>query len=359
MPFDPISYSLAKKIKKSLETHISITPIDHPDESVTRVKLEYPNVDVEFAYLLSIAKLLASRRFKPASAKILGFYTVDSFADKAVEYFARHLSHILGRLQDVSNFYLLGINILVTTADFRLAKCVAGTWTLLGYEAVDLLDEFHLTKLSIIGTTLKGYREDFVTPKISVTNTTFASGYYGVDHHLERPNAGMLGAYLRAPSSQSLTPIKFFKVPIVGDGSEENPYRPKMPEELVEIEPYGLVNLLSLSHTALIPTVNGTPKFDYCIVRIFPQPDRQEHLKPINKCIKALKGMPDVEELKRGEAIGKALVMDEKLHLFDLISIETPTKEQIKEYIKHRKNKFGIEMSEEDAERYLKLKKGW
>jgi len=62
-----------------LDIHRSRIPIDHPDRAVTRAKLEYPTVDVSFAYLATIDQVLYCAR-----SAVGCFMTRGSLADKAV-----------------------------------------------------------------------------------------------------------------------------------------------------------------------------------------------------------------------------------------------------------------------------------
>jgi hypothetical protein len=209
--------------------------VEIPDRSITRVKLEYPTENVSFAYLLSIDKArYASRLWIDAS----GLIASDVFTDKAVESPLRDGSSIFGReALDTRNAYRAAISLGRSTADYYLQRMVGGTPTDLGSEAVDLSDIFYPCKFSLSGSTLKGYRVDMVTPKITVTDTSLASGYFGTGHYdlAARPVLAMVGAILRAPSSPAPPAILILEIEVEGSGAPEDPYRPLFSKNLVEI----------------------------------------------------------------------------------------------------------------------------
>jgi len=97
--------------KYGLNAHRTAVPIDHPDRSVTRVKLEYPTVDVNLGYLMAIGKATYLR----TNFEWSGHGTVDSFADKAIEgylYDAYNASvnGLLIRTIDGGDAYFTGVN---------------------------------------------------------------------------------------------------------------------------------------------------------------------------------------------------------------------------------------------------------
>jgi hypothetical protein len=207
-----------------------------PDRSITRTKLEYPTENVSFAYLLAIDKArYATRIYRDAS----GLIASDVFADKAVESPLRDAGSIVARDQlDTRNAYRAAITIGHSASDFYIQKLIAGTMIGLGSEAVDLSDIFYPCKFSLSGSTLKGYRIDMDTPKITVTDTSFASGYFGAGHFdgAGRSVLAMTGAVLR-PSSTTLPPaLTIIEVEVEGGGAPEDPYRPSLSKNLVEIQ---------------------------------------------------------------------------------------------------------------------------
>ncbi|MCC6056373.1 MAG: hypothetical protein LM583_06830 [Desulfurococcaceae archaeon] len=221
-----------------LDYHRLKTPIDHPDLSVTRSKLEYPTVGVSFAYLDAINKTVIAGCWRGVA-----ILTSDSFTDMAVQtgtcgVFA-HQPY--GRFNGFGNYYATSHNTTNTTADHELAKVVNNVFTRLAYEAVDLVAYYgYLYMLSISGSTLKSFRTDMTTPKLTATDTTFASGQYGIEgghgdtsYH---PGGHAVGASkLLAPSSPSPPAQAILELPIAGSGKYEDPFTPKLSQNLAEI----------------------------------------------------------------------------------------------------------------------------
>jgi hypothetical protein len=295
----------------------------------------------------------------------------DTYADLALKSYialtGTYAAHpICGRMSNYQNFYAQTIYGVATTADHIIRKMVAGTLTNIVTEAVDLVTtNIRSLKFSCLGTTLKAYRADLTTPKLTATDTSFASGYFGIQaldasyNRLISPE-GFLFAKKEAASSSSPQPLAYFEVPIIGDGSLDNPFRAQMPEYIVEDNILGKRNLLAVSHSALIPTdaKTGKPIHGTALIRIFEQPERDSRLYPISKCLDALRAISGVSELARGKAIKRAKQMDDKLCDFDL-TITSPTKQQISDYVAWRRSVFNIDMTEEQAQYYLASDKGW
>jgi hypothetical protein len=230
-----------------LDYHRLKVPIDHPDLSVTRAKLEYPTVDVAFSYLASIGKTKGAPH---DSANRYGVVTItsNSFADKAVDaWIWDKYGEIKARYGDYNNWYKVHLDSGLSTADFQMSKKVAGAFTTLGSEAVDITTQYaFLLRLSISGSALKGYRatptgladsaDAGATPKISVTDTSIASGYWGITSHIYgggHSDANI--AWLRAPSSPVLPAQSIVEADLEGSGKPEDPFRPSLSKNLVEI----------------------------------------------------------------------------------------------------------------------------
>jgi len=223
-------------IKYDLNAHRTAVPIDHPDGSVTRVKLEYPTVDVNLGYLMAIGKATYLRTSVPWS----GHGTVDSFADKAIEgyifdaYYASVTIHLI-RVIDGGDAYMTGVYSGFSTQDLRLEMAKSGSITVLGYESVDLPGgRTYYVKASCSGSTFKVYREDMSVAKFSVSDTSIAAGRWG------RGSAGAKGSafgdgWLRAPSSPLPSAVSIFEVGVEGSGRSDDPYRPLMSRNLVPI----------------------------------------------------------------------------------------------------------------------------
>lgn len=211
-----------------IEAHRRKIPIDHPDRSITRDKLEYPTEDVTFAYLGIIDKLTSEENPNPYWFPIL---TVDSFTDKSIQYYGfPNYAQSFARWVDKNNFYTMWINTSASTADFKLAKRVNGTLTTLATESVDLSTIVYLLKLSCSGSTISAFRSDMTTPKLSVTDTDLASGKFGValvDNRTYK-NADIALTWLKPPSSFLPRVLAIIEIEIVGSGSDDDPYRPNL-----------------------------------------------------------------------------------------------------------------------------------
>jgi hypothetical protein len=310
-------------------------------------------------------------------------YTIDSFADKAVEGVGQSGDNtpvLVARLNGPEDNYFQIEYTPNSAADHQLAKRVAGANTTLATEAVDLANRLkQRLKFSVSGSTLKGFREDLTTPKLTATDTSFASGGWGGGGRYNG-FAGVTG-WLRAPASPAPKVLSFYEVPIIGDGSPDNPFRAQLPELVevsasAELDAYppmlrraiqanvgGKVNRLAVSHSVFIPTdpTTGKPLYSTCIVRVFEQPDRQPHLWKIPEVLARLETQTaiPIRKLDVTQAIRRAKEMDVRLSDFDLYAMPSPSDDEIRKYVEWRKATFGVETRYEDAKHYLESEKGW
>jgi hypothetical protein len=210
--------------------------VEIPDRSITRTKLEYPTVDVNLAYLMAIGKVTYLR----TSIDWSGHGTIDSFADMAIEgyFFDSYYGSVGGSLQrtiDNSDAYSTSAYSVATTKDIFQDKVVAGVATTIGNEAVDLTPgRTYFVKTSWAGSTCIVYRENMITPKFTVTDTSIASGRWGRSSVNVRGNAFGDG-WLRAPSTPAPPALTVLEVEVEGSGAPEDPYRPLLNKNLVEI----------------------------------------------------------------------------------------------------------------------------
>jgi hypothetical protein len=233
--------------KTDLDTHRTASPIDHPDLSITRTKLEYPTVDVSFAYLASINKV-----------GYISFYmwsyivvVKDLFTDKAV-WNAKQVNAsawTFSRIQNHANMYGSQFDPPRSTADHSLHRLMAGTLTVLATEAIDIDFRGRGLAISCSGSTIKSLRYELLTTvdplalptpnaTISATDTAFASGLFGFQPLRDYPPHGgneSGSAWLKAP----LTPLppaqSIIEINLEGSGKPEDPYRPSFSRNLVEI----------------------------------------------------------------------------------------------------------------------------
>jgi hypothetical protein len=227
-----------------LDYHRLKTPIDHPDSSITRTKLEYPTANVSFAYLSSINK--------GGSISIHWshtYVTIDSFTDKSV-FGGVHSSAsptVVGRLVDIDNYYYATFVIGASANDHRVGKVSGGIITDLNSEAVDLDSKARGIRIICSGSTIKSLRYEgtkFLNPlslptpdaTISTTNTSFASGKFGytILDYVNRGGIDPLSAYL-LPTATPLPPAQaILELDIEGNG-RDTPYSPSLSKNLVEI----------------------------------------------------------------------------------------------------------------------------
>jgi hypothetical protein len=342
------------------DAHKTASPIDHPDRSVTRAKLEYPTVDVELTYLLAIGKAEWGVLFSSDANMGKRTVTVDSFTDKAVKTVVCLGSDFMGicvcRLTAPNNHYYNTITTGAATADHRIEKMIAGTATTLATEAVDLTAKRSYTvMMSVSGTTLKSFRSAAqsdslpATPQLSATDTAIASGKFGVGDRCDAYTNYTLGyGRLLAPASPSPKAVGYYEVPLTGSGvpitspdgltSLPDPFRPALPEVLEtpsanELDGYptalkqailanreGKVNRIAVSWSALIPTdpTTGKPLSSSCLVRVFEQPDRQPHLWSIAEALSEIEKLPQVKKYDERSVRTRAKQLDPKLKDKDL-----------------------------------------
>ena len=348
---------------EALREHEKAIPIAHPDRSITHPKLEYPTTDVNFTYLAIIGKARGMEGWR-ADPGCSEFLTTDIFANKAIESLSHGtFSWILARRQATpGNHYEIYQAHGNATTDFCLGKRIGGNGISLGMEAVDFgLHASFRVKIRCIGTTIEGYRVDMITPKISATDTTYANGQFGFSQATDHEDFLLPEwTYLRGSPSNPPKTIAYFEAPITGSGTEEDPYRAKLPEKIIEDKTLGRRNLLSVSHSSLIPTdTKGQPRNTTALVRVFDQPDRDLILDPIDTCLKEIEASTGVKKLTRTDVIKRAKGMDPKLSDYDLLFHPKPTKGDIEGFIKHREKTFEIKLTEEEAIKELKYDKAW
>ena len=229
-----------------LDYHRLKTPIDHPDLSVTRAKLEYPTVDVNFAYLAMINKVV----YGSSTTNGYTVLTRDSFTDKAVWAGVQVNSYpmVIGRYPDRNNLYASLYVPPNSTSDHIINRYYAGTQTLAS-EAIDI--DYSGRGLAIVcsGSVIKSLRYEISTyldplalptpnATISATDTSFASGLFGFRPLRESsPHGGNdpASAWLKAPLSPLPQAQSIIEVNLEGSGRPEDPYRPLSSRNIAEI----------------------------------------------------------------------------------------------------------------------------
>ncbi|MBS7627149.1 hypothetical protein KEJ51_09010 [Candidatus Bathyarchaeota archaeon] len=251
-------------------------PLTGEGGTVYRSQLEFPTVDVSFTYLDMIGKLafqvnypysnpvyiMRNGDLETISDRIFGHWInaglPENFTDKAIStcwfpYKGQINARITGSYKQNGYYYPSqygnNMDISAATADNILQKVISytggSTTTTLGTEAVDLGDWFNYAwKFSVSGSNLKSFRETFNTAKISSTDTTLTSGYFAIGTRIARTSNPTdarcydvmgLRAWYKAPSSAIVPSIAVIEFPATGSGTLEDPIRPSMVENLVEI----------------------------------------------------------------------------------------------------------------------------
>ena len=223
------------RIGENLNVHRTTVPIDHPDRSVTRVKLEYPTVDVNIIYLIAIGKGTYFR----TNVDWSGHGTLNSFVDRAIEGFIFDANApVNGSFQRIfgGNAYLTTVNSSYSTQDLLQYKLSGSSAVVIGYEAVDLTpNRSHHVKTSWTGSTCRVYREDMSTARFSAVDSSIVVGRWGMGSAWNRGNA-LADGWLRAPSS-TLRPVKAVaEFNVEGSGEFGDPYRPAVSRNLVPVQ---------------------------------------------------------------------------------------------------------------------------
>jgi hypothetical protein len=227
-----------------LDYHRLKAPIDHPDGSVTKSKINLDIYDMTFSMWVWQSGFDLIHHENPNSDHT---YTLMNFGviDYAYLVIATDGMRMPVRCQypQWNSLYTHEFAVGTTAADNALVKWVIGTSTRIGYEAVDLSAYYYLYALSASGSTFKVYRAWVTakkvasqTPKFTVTDTQWRWGYYGLGqvrgtHQFHFPNT-----YYTKPWSVSEQPLVVVELPVMGSGSAEDPYSPGLAQELVEID---------------------------------------------------------------------------------------------------------------------------
>jgi len=224
--------------KTDLDSHRTASPVDHPDYSITRSKLEYPTVDVSFTYLSAIDKLTLGLGNTPGWAGLL-IATADVLVDRAVRAnVSGYRCTVAGlRFVDAWNHYVLIQDCSITASDNVLGKNVNGVWTYVAWEAVDLSDQLtYIYMFSISGSTIKSFRENLTTPKFTTTDTSLASGKVatGISWYYQATTT-FIASRILSSASPSPSAVAVLEVNLEGSGKPEDPYRPSLSRNLAEV----------------------------------------------------------------------------------------------------------------------------
>jgi len=236
-----------------LDYHRLKTPIDHPDNSIPITKLYNKVGFLGLDWVIAIpnnipfpmysekgigVKLLAAVTTEPA----VTLRTTTMYLDVHIRswiYPDPYCGGLVLRYQGGTGDTYLGgyLDIAQTTKDHMIWKWVAGTWTNIAYEAVDLSAKtWYDTIFTISGSTLKSSRDGGATFPLSVTDTSItASGYAGLRHSGAPDYPAFVPISIGAPLSHISKAIAILEVSTLGNGTYEDPLRPLMSENIVEV----------------------------------------------------------------------------------------------------------------------------
>ncbi|MBP1449649.1 MAG: hypothetical protein JZD41_06545 [Thermoproteus sp.] len=225
-----------------LSAHRTAVPIDHPDGSITLSKF----ADLP-AFRFLILKYGFLHHENPNSNHT---YTLINlvFSNYAVVYVYKDGMRVPHRNQYPTwgSGYTHEMRTANSANDHLLVRWSSGSSTLIGNEAVDLNAYGYLYGMSISGSTFKVYRAWVTaftmcsqTPKITITDTTYASGYTGVGYTtgnaLTHPDVTTI--FLPSTCSTVPQPTAVIEYQITGSGKDNDPFKPDMPQDLVEVDP--------------------------------------------------------------------------------------------------------------------------
>ena len=237
-----------------LDYHRLKTPIDHPDQSVTTAKIDSGAVTPSRIGTLLSEGINAVNWFIAKGLDIIHHenpvsdHTVTLLNTTLSNYSAIYISQDNMRMYHRNQYptwksgYTHEMFTANSTRDHYFVKWSAGTSTMIGYEGVDLSNYHYLYGIDISGSSFKCYRAwvtaktiSSATPKFTVTDTAFASGYIGI---------GFVRSYYPVPYavptwftafSRGVEAVAVMEFDIVGSGTPDDSYRPDFSSQLVDI----------------------------------------------------------------------------------------------------------------------------
>jgi hypothetical protein len=234
-----------------MQMHRTKIPIDHPDRSVTRAKLEYPTEYVSFRHLAVIDKIVSGLENVVYGRPMQILLVRDAFTDKSVYGYSTYGVFNVVRRVDEYNYYAGNVD-WYSTAPIVLnvsIYCVeGGSLTEIAFVRLGAGNLAFGTSLSVSGSTLKNmfWSMGLVDPlnlptpegMVTATDTTFASGRFGTCvRHIENPASLTEVAYLLPPSSPSNPALAVLEVGVEGSGVAGDPFRPGLLSERLKTAP--------------------------------------------------------------------------------------------------------------------------
>jgi hypothetical protein len=278
----------------------------------------------------------------------------DSVADILVTAYEDYYDNegFIARLASASataNQYTVEYEIPRAASDLYITKLVAGTEANIAILAADLTQARNLKQFKLVGTSLAALEDGVV--KLSATDTSLASGYYGGSLRSGRPC--IIGAVPPA-SPEPKRPLAYFEVPVV---------RLRLGVNDMYVPDIGFVEIDGIfrppcTYRAILPTPKGQVS-PTCIVGLL------EPARPglsMSGVLDALRAKVGARELTRDEALLRAKQIDDLLTDYDLRplrEIGVEKERALKEYLDWRERQVGARHDPLAIGAWLEEEKGW
>jgi len=233
-----------------LDYHRLKTPIDHPDSSVTTPKVVDRSItpdklDAEvfgrtFPWFISSTYYDVLHHHNPSSDHTVTLLNrvIDNVAYVVVMRDGMRM-YVRNQYPTWNSGYTHEMHTPATTSDHYLVRWSAGSPTRIAYESVDLSDYHYSYGISVLGSSFKCYRAwvdlknvSAQTPAFTVTDTSYASGYYGIGFvRGGHQHYSTVMIYLTA-FSKGIQALATIEVETVKDGMCE----PLLSRNLVDVE---------------------------------------------------------------------------------------------------------------------------
>jgi hypothetical protein len=226
-----------------LDYHRLKTPIDHPDGSITPAKLVSSLQGRIIPWYLAASNYNILHHENPVSNHT---YTLINATFTDLAYIV--ISHDGMRMPVRNQYptwgsgYTHEMVVASSTQDHGFVVWKSGSNTRIAYEAVDLSDYHYLYGFEAVGSTFKAYRAWVTantiasqTPKFTVTDTTYASGIYGLGFVIGGHQHYQPVALYLPPFSRGNEGLAIIEVEVEGSGAPDDPFRPMVSRQLVKI----------------------------------------------------------------------------------------------------------------------------
>jgi hypothetical protein len=224
-----------------LDIHRFRIPIDHRDKSIVPAKLDssLPGKIVPWYLMASMYDILHHENPNADHTYTLINAVFTDLAYIVISIDGMRMP-VRNQYPTWGSGYVHAMYTGASTQDHLLYRYSAGTATTLGYEAVDLSAYHYLFGISVSGSSFKCYRAWVTakniasqTPKFTVTDTTYASGYWGVGFVRGGHQHYHQVAYFIPSFSEGAKALYIIEVEVMGSGKPYDPFRPLLSQKLV------------------------------------------------------------------------------------------------------------------------------